>query len=331
MPVLHLSSGDLIADRRASYAAMLAQEGDHPAAADLMAQALDLAPDWPAGWCLCGDYRAEAGDRQGAEAAYRALVQLDHTGIFGGALKLAALGATAPPQGTDVAYVESLFDDYAERFEAELVLGLDYEAPTRLATLIDAELRARGRERVQRALDLGCGTGLMGAQLRGHAVQMEGVDLSASMVEVAARKGIYDRLHKAELTAFLHDHAGMIDLVAAADVLNYCGALPPVLAAVAARLAPGGLFAFTLERHDGTESMRLRPSLRYAHSEAAARAACVAAGFEIVALESAALRQDRGAPVMGLLVLLRKLPRLVLVAAQAPAPAVWDEDEPTAA
>ena len=84
MPVLHLSSGDLIADRRASYAAMLAQEGNHPAAAEVMAQALELAPDWAAGWCLCGDYRAEAGDRQGAVAAYRALVQLDHTGIFGG-------------------------------------------------------------------------------------------------------------------------------------------------------------------------------------------------------------------------------------------------------
>jgi len=334
MPVLHLSSGDLIADRRASYAAMLAQEGDHAAAADLMEQALDLAPDWPVGWCLLGDYRAEAGDRPGAVAAYRELVRLDQAGIFGGVLKLAALGAAPPPQGTDVAYVESLFDDYAERFEAELVLGLDYEAPARLAALIAAVLG----ERVPYALDLGCGTGLMGERLRGHALHMEGVDLSASMVEMAARKGIYDRLHKAELTAFLSDQAGTPDLVAAADVLNYCGALPPVLTAVAARLAPGGLFAFTLERHDGVEPMRLRPSLRYAHSEAATRAAAVAAGFEIVALETAALRQDRGRPVAGLLVLLRKLPlvpRLVLAASQShagdAAVPVWDEDEPTAA
>ncbi len=335
MHLLHLSSGDLIADRRASYAALLAQEGDHAAAADLMEQALDLAADWAAGWCLLGDYRAESGDRQGAVVAYRELLRRDHAGIFGGALKLAALGAAPPPQGTDVAYVESLFDDYADRFEAELVLGLDYEAPARLAALVEAEL---GTMQVGRALDLGCGTGLMGERLRGRAVHMEGVDLSAAMVEMAARKGLYDRLHKAELTAFLNDNADPLDLVAAADVLNYCGALPPVLAAVATRLAPGGLFAFTLERHDGAEPVRLRPSLRYAHSEAATRAVALAAGFEIVALETAALRRDRGAPVAGLLVLLRKpalLPRLTLVASQAPADAapvpVWGEDEPTAA
>ena len=39
-----LSSGDLIADRRASYADMLFESGDHVAAADLMRQALDITP-----------------------------------------------------------------------------------------------------------------------------------------------------------------------------------------------------------------------------------------------------------------------------------------------
>lgn len=38
-----LSSGDLIADRRADYAKMLAEAGDAPGAAELMAQALELA------------------------------------------------------------------------------------------------------------------------------------------------------------------------------------------------------------------------------------------------------------------------------------------------
>ena len=48
-PIL-LSSGDLLADRRASYAEMLLEGGDTHAAADLMRDTLTLAPGWAAGW-----------------------------------------------------------------------------------------------------------------------------------------------------------------------------------------------------------------------------------------------------------------------------------------
>ena len=57
---LQMSSGDLIADRRADYAEALAT--DEPAAAcDLYLQALDLAPDWAAGWYRLGVLRADHG------------------------------------------------------------------------------------------------------------------------------------------------------------------------------------------------------------------------------------------------------------------------------
>ena len=321
MRIFQLSSGDLVADRRASYAAALAQEAEHSAAAELMEQALELVTGWAAGWCLLGDYRLEAGDCAGAITAYRELARLDAEGRFGAALKLAALGVAPAPRGTEVAYVESLFDDYAARFETELVVNLDYQAPAQLAWLIDTAFRTHGIEQVGRALDLGCGTGLMGERLRRRASFVEGVDLSAEMVEVAQRKGIYDRLEKAELTAFLTGHSGGVDLMTAADVLNYCGALPPILASAFARLVPGGLFAFTLERHEGAEPMVLRSSLRYAHNEAATRVACRDAGFEIVSLETAPLRRDRGEPVMGLLVVLRKPVPVAAIAVVADEPA----------
>lgn len=306
MRILQLSSGDLVADRRAAYAAALASDNEFAAAAELMEQALELAPGWTAGWCLLGDYRSEAADSAGAIGAYRELARLDHDGLFGAALKLAALGAAPVPQGTEIAYVETLFDDYASRFETELVIGLGYQAPTRLAELIDSALDLAGLEQVGHVLDLGCGTGLMGERLRRRASFMEGIDLSGAMVEEAGRKGIYDRVEKAELMAHLASHAGKVDLVAAADVLNYCGELPPILRAVQRRLAPGGLFAFTLERHDGGEAIVLQTSLRYAHNESSARAACLDAGLEIIAFETAPLRHDRGVPVAGLLVLVRQ-------------------------
>jgi len=316
MRIFQLSSGDLVADRRASYASALAQDGDHAAAAELMEQALELAPRWAAGWCLLGDYRVEAGNGAGAIAAYAELARLDAEGVFGAALKLAALGAAPAPKGTEIAYVESLFDDYAQRFDSELVVALGYEAPARLTALIEAELAARGVEQVGHLLDLGCGTGLLGERLRRRASFVEGVDLSGEMLEAAGRKGIYDRLERGELTAFLAGHAGGLDLVTASDVLNYCGALPPVLKAVHERLTPGGVFAFTLERHEGPEPTILRSSLRYAHGAAAARAACIEAGFELVVFEAGTLRHDRGEPVIGLFVLARKAKGVVAVVAE---------------
>lgn len=303
---IQYSSGDLVADRRAGYAAALADERAYVEAAEIMVQALELAPDWAAGWSLLGDYRAEAGDVGGAIAAYEALARVDAAGVFGAVLKLAALGAAPAPKKPEIPYIEALFDDYADRFEAELVLGLGYEAPTLLAELIEAACRSVGVDQVGHAIDLGCGTGLMGERLRRRASFVEGVDLSGAMIEAAGRKGIYDRLEQAELTVFLRQSAQAVDLIAAADVLNYCGALAPILAAVAGRLAPGGLFACTLERHAGSEPLVLQSSLRYAHSEAAVRASCSDAGLELLSLTQSPLRRDRGEAVIGLYLMARK-------------------------
>lgn len=197
----------------------------------------------------------------------------------------------------------ALFDDYAPRFEAELVTTLGYDGPDRLMRLLLPALAGRV---VGTALDLGCGTGLMGQRLRAHASRLEGIDLAAGMVEEAGRKQVYDQLGQAELSAYLSHHRGGLDLVTAADVLNYCGDLAPIFVAVRARLAPGGLFGFTVERHEGVEPMVLQPSLRFAHSEAGVRAACETAGLDVLALRPEPLRRDRGVPQIALYGLVRK-------------------------
>lgn len=314
-----------MADKRAGYAEAAAKDQDFRAAAEVMAQALELAPRWTAGWALLGKYREEAADLAGAIAAFEELARLDGEGVFGAGLKLAALGVAPVPAGPEIVYVEALFDDYAARFEEELLHKLGYGAPQRLAALVERELLGRGLEQVGHAIDLGCGTGLMGERLRRRASFLEGVDLSGEMVSVAERKGIYDRLDKAELTAWLGAHPGGVDLLAAADVLNYCGELAPILAVAMRVLLPGGLFALTLERHRGEAPMLLRPSLRYAHNGDAARQACREAGFEVLAVEETVLRHDRGEPIEGLLVLLGKPAAPVMLPVSVPA--IVEEDE----
>ena len=176
------SSGDVIADRRADYARMLAEQGDFPAAAELVEQALDLSPDWAAGWDLAGSYHEKAGNISAAIAAWRRLEALDDDGVFGARLKLAAHDAGPAGEGTAVGYVEALFDQYAPQFEASLVGKLGYRVPDLLDDLVDAEMARLGIGSFERALDLGCGTGLMGERLRTKVGHLEGVDISAGLL-----------------------------------------------------------------------------------------------------------------------------------------------------
>ena len=300
------SSGDAIADRRAGYARLLAEGGDFVAAADLISQALDLTPEWVAGWDLLGGYHDKAGNLSGAISAWRHLEALDDDGTFGAKLKLAVHGAGAADAGTAISYVEALFDQYAPKFESALVDKLGYRVPALLNDLLVQVMAETCVLHFTRALDLGCGTGLMGERLRNKVTVLEGIDLSAAMIAETGRKGLYDRLEKAELVQFLQRQPGEVDLVTAADVFIYCGALPPVLAAVVPVIRPGGFLTFSLEAHDGEEAVFLRPSLRYAHGMEAARQAVAKAGLEILRFETAVLRQDRGAPIEGLLIVARK-------------------------
>lgn len=302
------SSGDVIADRRADYARMLAEGGEYGAAAELMMQALELVPDWAAGWDLAGTYHDKAGETALAISAWRRLEALDDDGIFGAALKLAAHDAGPAGHGTAVGYVEALFDQYAPQFENSLVGKLSYRVPDILDRMVDEEMAALGIARFAKAIDLGCGTGLMGERLRGKVDYLEGIDISAAMIAETARKGIYDTLQKAELVAALNARRADADLVTAADVFIYCGALQPVLAALMPALRPGGLVAFSLEAHEGEEAVFLRPSLRYAHGVQATRDALVVAGLEVLRFDTAVLRFDRGAPITGILVVARKPP-----------------------
>lgn len=300
------SSGDVLADRRADYARQLAESGDLTAAADLMEQALELVPDWTAGWDLLGGLHEKAGSIAQAIAAWRHLEALDDDGVFGAQLKLAAHGARGADDGTAVNYVEALFDQYAPRFETALVDRLDYQVPRRLdAVLAEAETEL-GIGRYERAVDLGCGTGLMGVRVRSRVARLEGIDLSAAMIAETRRKAIYDRLEKAELVGFLNSHPAAFDLVTAADVFIYCGALPPVLQAAARAMTSGALLAFSLEEHEGEEAVFLRPSLRYAHNPLSAQAALRQAGLTPVRFARAVLRQDRGAPINGMLIVARR-------------------------
>ena len=114
-------------------------------------------------------------------------------------------------------------------------------------------------------LDLGCGTGLAGAEFRPLARRQTGVDLSPAMLALASGGGVYDELQQAEIVRFLQETAERFDLIVAADVLNYFGGLSPVFTGIACVLRPGGHCAVTLEAGKGAD-YRLRGMRRYQHA-----------------------------------------------------------------
>ena len=252
-------------------------------------------------WSLRGNLMREAGRlTEAADAFDQALVHGGHPELNRFYLASVRLGEPVPPHPPR-AYVESLFDDYAPDFQHHLLKDLKYQAHSTLL----APLLAEGRH-WSLALDLGCGSGLCGQLLAPVCDAVDGVDVSRVMVEQASASGHYRRVDHAELLPFLTSGNELADLIVAADVFIYVGALDAVVPAAVRRLAAGGVLAFSVEQADPGHDLQLRPSLRYAHGRAAIERLALACGLIVQALWAAPIREDQLRPVMGWYVVLQR-------------------------
>jgi predicted TPR repeat methyltransferase len=308
MPVrLFMSSGDLVADRRFDFARDLQLKGDLVAAADLLLQATDLAPGFASAWFMLGDIREQLGEREEAIAAFRKAQAADPEDRHGANLRLMLLGAEKL-SGMPPAYVRSLFDQYAPKFEAALVDDLGYRGP---ALLFKAVLAARAAVRkpafFRRAIDLGCGTGLAARAFAKEVDAFIGIDLSPRMIERSRATGLYVEL---EVKEMVHGLSGRpdasADLILAADAVVYVSDLAPLLRQAARVLVPGGLLAFTAETHGG-EGIILGEGLRYAHNAGYIRETIKGAGLTLSRLDDLSARNEDDAPVPGLVAVATKI------------------------
>lgn len=202
------------------------------------------------------------------------------------ALGAGGKGAAAMPE----ALVRSTFDGFAGNFDEKL-MKLGYQAPQLIADALKPHVTPP-----LDILDAGCGTGLMARHLKPWARSLAGVDLSPGMIEQARAKGLYDSLAAAEIVSFLKEKPAAFDLIAAADVFCYLGALAPVLAAAKSALRPCGLIAFTVEAANGGDFV-LGQSGRYAHTQEYVRSVIEAAGFKLLSLDKGVARHEADQPV----------------------------------
>ncbi|TAN72602.1 MAG: tetratricopeptide repeat protein [Gallionella sp.] len=196
-----------------------------------------------------------------------------------------------PPRQT----IKNLFDNHAKRFESHLTGKLAYSIPDSIDEIIRSHA---GIQRFDRAVDLGCGTGLMGLRLAERVDELVGVDLSPRMLDEAKEKNIYKRLAESDLTEFLDAEKKPFDLFLAADVMVYMGELENLFAAAFNRASENAIFAFSTEKSDGS-GWELRNTGRYAHADAFVRQSAENAGWSVLACENVVVRLESGSPVEG--------------------------------
>jgi predicted TPR repeat methyltransferase len=292
------SSGDAIADKRLALAEGYLSDGDTGTAIGLARQALELVPAFAPGWFMVGEASMKAGDAASAIAAFRTVLELDPLDRQGARLRLAALGEWAVNEAMTDAYIATLFDRYAPLFESHIIGVLQYRGPEKIVAALKRAAAAEARSmHFGRAIDLGCGTGLMGEEIVAHVGWLAGCDLSPEMVARAEGVGNYGHLAVSECTDFLRSQGGAsADLLLAADVLVYIADLAPLLAECARVLAPGGLIAFSTQTHPG-KGVIVGADLRFQHAPAHVTALAGAAGLRVVLAEEATTRRDAGKPV----------------------------------
>ena len=270
----------------------------HGEALESYDKALELRPNHAEAWLYRGNLLRLMGSLNEAAASYRRArehgADAQQVDYF-----LAALGDGEAPSASPASYVRSLFDRYASHFDEHLVEVLHYRTPQ---LLMDAMQQA-GVARAGDAIDLGCGTGLAGALLRPHVKTLQGVDLSQAMLDRAEARGIYDSLACEDVTQYLLRHESAFDLAVAADVLVYLGDLVPLMRAARHALRAGGAFVFSVEE-GGEDNFTLQRSHRYAHARAYVEHVSLDAGFAVKQVTPCVLREDEGADVAGLCIVL---------------------------
>lgn len=283
-----------------ALARCLGQLGEPAEALDALTRALALDEGIAEAWSLRGNLLREARRLPEAAQCFERALALGADPELHRYFLAAVTGGEAPDRPPR-AYVETLFDDYADSFQQHLVASLRYQGPQRLVQL----LQAQGAARFDTALDLGCGTGLCGALLRPCCGSLTGVDLSERMITQARASGHYDTLQHADVVEALDGATQRFDLVIAADVFIYVGRLEAVFEGVAQALRPGGWLAFTVERAPDHHDVQLLPSLRHAHSAPYLSRLAQAHGLRVRVLQEAPIREDQGQPVPGWYVLMQ--------------------------
>lgn len=133
------------------------------------------------------------------------------------------------------------YRDWADRYDSDFAADMDYQSPRVVAAAFEA-LGGRGP-----VLDVGAGTGLVAEALNHLGIgPVDGIDISADMLAVAAAKGFYRSTIQADLTRALPLENSVYSGVISAGTFTSGHVGPDAFRELLRISAPGAVFAVTV-------------------------------------------------------------------------------------
>jgi predicted TPR repeat methyltransferase/cytochrome c-type biogenesis protein CcmH/NrfG len=152
----------------------------------------------------------------------------------------------------ETAYNRLLFDTFAPTYEQTLQ-NINYAVIKKL-TEIAPNLKGK-------ILDLGCGTGLVGAALKTSDNSFIGVDISENMLRLAADKNAYAELICQDILTYLKNMPNVFSTIIAADVFCYFNNLNEII-----RNCHNLPLLFSLETTTDIPDVKISDNGRYKHN-----------------------------------------------------------------
>lgn len=182
-------------------------------------------------------------------------------------------------------YNRLLFDNFAETYEKTLQ-NINY---TVIDKIIELYAPLNGK-----ILDLGCGTGLLGAKIKTDKNEITGIDISENMLKIATEKKVYKELINQDIHNYLQNTHPDFDCIVAADVFCYFGDLKPIVE----NLSTTRLI-FSIESDETAEKFIIQANGRYKHNPEYIEQVLKSAGYKHISSTSLVLRQENGKDVNG--------------------------------
>ena len=140
--------------------------------------------------------------------------------------------------------IDVFYDRWATDYDDQMETGLGYQSPQKVASLLSGHCQP-----TTRVLDVGCGTGLAAKWLyeMGYT-NIDGIDLSVAMIEVARERDIYSNLFQMDLLQPLPLENESYGALMCTGTFTHGHVDATPLTELSRILSPGGVFAFTVHR-----------------------------------------------------------------------------------
>lgn len=255
--------------------------------------AININPNYAEAYFNIGLILQDQGKPQEAIEAYNKVLSLNPNHLSTKHMISALTGNTneiAPRE-----YVENLFDGYAQNFEISLVNKLAYKTPELIKDILT---ESDSKKSLGNILDLGCGTGLLGTEIKNHCSRLDGIDLSNKMLMIANQKNIYDNLNQYDLVEYLSSMPLDFDYYIACDVFVYIGDLSEIFRLIKSRNSKACSLVFSTE-HTEKDGYHILKTGRYSHSKSYIESLCIKFGYNISHFSTSNLRKEKGSFIKG--------------------------------